>query len=263
MLTPPYLIGASVIGPLHIQRDIPCQDACSFEFLPDNAIAIAVCDGLGSASKSEVGAQVASQAVIADLKVSVTSDITDNELGSIIKNAIDNARKSLEAKSAELQCELRDLACTVIAVIVKEGAAIAAHIGDGAVVAKNSVGLEFISQPGESEYTNEVVPLTSKHWEESLRISPIFTGVECIAVFTDGCQKAAFCKTEEGKKPFAGFFVPIFSYARELTDTDQGNQEIAALLASSKMSDSSEDDKTLVIAVIKKGENAIESNESV
>jgi hypothetical protein len=262
MLTPPYIIGASVIGPLHIQRDIPCQDACLYEVLPDNTVIIAVCDGLGSALKSEIGARTASEAIIVDLKVSITSDINNNELSYIIKKAIDNARKSLEAKSAEIQCELCDLACTVIAVIVKEGAAIAAHIGDGAVVAKSCGGLELISQPGDSEYTNEVVPLTSKNWEESLRISPVFTDVESIAVFTDGCQRAAFYKTENGKKPFNRFFNPVFAYAEELTDMDQGNQEITSLLASQKMSESSEDDKTLVIAVIKKGEETIGSNES-
>jgi hypothetical protein len=50
----PYLFGASVIGPLHIQNDIPCQDAYVYEILSSGWGLIAVTDGLGSASKSDI-----------------------------------------------------------------------------------------------------------------------------------------------------------------------------------------------------------------
>jgi hypothetical protein len=45
----------------------------------------------------------------------------------------------------------------------------------------------------------------------------------------------------------------LFSYAQELEVLEEGEQDIRDFLASQKMSEHSEDDKTLVIAVLKKG----------
>jgi hypothetical protein len=113
-------------------------------------------------------------------------------------------------------------------------------------------GLRIISEPGESEYVNEVVPLTDKRWGESLRIVPKVSGVECVAVFTDGCQRAGLLRTQNGLQPYDRFFEPLFFYAQGLCDLKESEQDIRDLLASQKISEHSEDDKTLVIAVLKK-----------
>ena len=110
--------------------------------------------------------------------------------------------------------------------------------------------LSLISSPGESEYTNEVVPLTSKEWQDSLRIASGESPIRGIAVFTDGCQRAAFRKEEDALVPFEGFFTPVFNYARKVTDAATGASEIAELLASAKLCEHSDDDKTLVVGVV-------------
>src|SRR3989304_5014074 len=56
---PLHIIGASAIGPFHVINGIPCQDACAFETLSSGFGIIALADGLGSASKSEIGATIA------------------------------------------------------------------------------------------------------------------------------------------------------------------------------------------------------------
>jgi hypothetical protein len=249
-----YMFGASVIGPLHIQKDIPCQDACKYAVLPSNWGVIAVADGLGSASKSDIGADTAVEAAVDGVKAIITNKKTDEiDPSDIAREALVFARRALEAKATEEQSGLRDLACTIIAVLLHEDTISVAHIGDGAVVVKTVEGLKLISGPGESEYVNEVVPLTSKEWEESLRVTPKISGVECIAVFTDGCQRAALLRTQDGLQPYDRFFGPLFSYAQELGDLRQGEQDIRDLLASQKMCENSEDDKTLVISVFEKG----------
>jgi predicted FMN-binding regulatory protein PaiB len=68
--------------------------------------------------------------------------------------------------------------------------------------------------------------------------------------FTDGLQRAALKKSAEGYSPFNGFCEPIFSFASEVSDIGEAEVEIAQLLSSKKLSDNSEDDKTLVIAVL-------------
>ena len=250
-----YIFGASVIGPLHIERGIPCQDACMYEILPLNCGVIAVADGLGSASKSDTGAQIAVEAALDAGKATISKKkIAETNLSDVAKEAVAFARKELEAKATKEQCSLHDLACTIIVAIFYEDSVSVAHIGDGAVVAKTEEGLRLISAPGDSEYVNEVIPLTTKDWEQSLRITPKISGVECVAVFTDGCQRAALLRSQNGLQPYDRFFEPLFSYAQELEVLEEGEQDIRDFLASQKMSEHSEDDKTLVIAVLEKGE---------
>jgi hypothetical protein len=118
------------------------------------------------------------------------------------------------------------------------------------VVAELGEGFKTVSEPGESEFANEVVPLTSTTWEQEFRTAKANGGVQGIAVFTDGCQRAAFKKSESGLIPFEGFFRPVFSFARDVGDAETGLQEIKALLTSNKICNNSDDDKTLVIAVV-------------
>lgn len=247
-ISTPYIFGSSVIGPLHVQLNTPCQDACSFRSLPCNAAAIVVCDGLGSASKSDVGARLAANAAVETAQnMLVDPGLSGAE---IVRTAVRAARRSLEAKAAEDQCPLRDLACTIIIVVARKDELAVAHIGDGAVVALTENGLQLVSGPGESEYSNEVTPLTSSKWEDDLRLSSVITGVRCVAVFTDGCQRAAFRKSPDRVEPFEGFFCPIFAYANERQDLSEAEREIQSLLMSKKLCENSEDDKTLVVAVL-------------
>lgn len=248
---PPVIFGASTIGPLHVERGIPCQDACAFFVLPSGLAVIAVADGLGSAPMSELGAQLACRAAV-DCTSGLCTDSGAPELPleEIVRSAISSARRALEVKCAEKQLALTSLACTLIVVVFLRDRLAVGHIGDGAVVGQAPEGLRLLSGPGESEYTNEVVPLTSNEWMESLRILPAVSGIQCVAVFTDGCQRAALRKIEDRLEPFEGFFGPVFFYARELPVRQEAELEIRSLLLSKKICANSEDDKTLVVAVL-------------
>jgi len=107
-----------------------------------------------------------------------------------------------------------------------------------------------VSPPGESEYVNEVVPLTSPGWREALRIGVRSTDVRGVAVFTDGCQRVALRKSASGFEPHDGFLDPVFSYVAETVDLTAATAEIRNLLASPKLAAVSEDDKTLVIGIL-------------
>ncbi len=135
------------------------------------------------------------------------------------------AREQVEEAVKREGCELRDLATTLITAAFVGSSVSIAHIGDGAVVAKTGRGLLLASTPEESEYANEVMPLTSNMWNEHLYVRSI-EDVSLLAIFTDGCQKAALKKSPQGYEPFDGFFVPIFSYAKEIEDIKNVNGEI-------------------------------------
>lgn len=248
------IVGVSEIGPLHLQKDLPCQDACAFESLPPDFTVIAVADGLGSAAKSDLGARTAVEAAVHGGKVLAVSQPSEGRgLPEVTKRCILAARSALEEKATYEQCQLRDLACTIIVVMAQGNTVCVGHIGDGAVVVKTTDGLRLLSSPGESEYTNEVTPLTSDGWEESLRVSESVSGVFCVAVFTDGCQRAALKKSDSGLAPFGLFFEPLFAYVEGLTNVREGEEDFRDLLASKKICDNSEDDKTLVVAVLGRG----------
>lgn len=243
------IIGASVIGPLHVIKDMPCQDACAFKTLPDGFGVIAVADGLGSALKSEIGASSAVNAVVQRVDEILNGKSALEDLSEVAKEAVFSARKALEKKSIELQCELRDLACTLIVIVMHKNSIVVAHIGDGAVIAETHDGLKLISAPDESsEYANEVSPITGKDWEQVLRISPQTTDVLGVMAFTDGCQRAALRKTQDSLLPFDGFCGTLFSYMKEVKDLKEAEEDIKGLLLSKKVCENSEDDKTLVIA---------------
>ena len=249
----PFVLGASVIGASHAALGLPCQDACAFEILAGRYCLAVVCDGLGSAARSDLGAGTAAQAALAAVKAHLT-EVTGSEvmtgMTEIVTEAVAAARTALEDLAAREQCPLRDLACTILVLVATAGEIATAHIGDGAMVALTGGGLEIASAPGESEYVNEVVPLTSPGWREALRTGARSADVRGVALFSDGCQRVALRKTATGYEPHDGFLDPVFAYAAELADLAAGTAEIDHLLASPKLAAVSEDDKTLVIGIL-------------
>jgi hypothetical protein len=211
-------------------------------------MAIAVADGLGSAAASEAGAKLAVESAIKAMTDASVEGIRSHE--DIVRHAVAAARSALQDRAVVTPCELRDLACTLILAFFAHSQLAVAHIGDGAVVVQAEGQLQLVSGPGDSEFTNEVVPLTSTDWEKQVRIASLTSHIDSIAVFTDGCQRAAFRKSEKGLEVFDRFFNPIFAYARDVFDIAEGIKEIEGLLASKKLCENSDDDKTLVVGSI-------------
>jgi len=256
-LATPYFFGASVIGPLHVQLAMPCQDSFAFKTIDEDFAVAAIADGLGSASKADIGAKVAVKSAVKSVERAIKATAIATHKGvditTLAKDAVTAARRALEKRAKTEECSLRDLACTLLVAITLRDAVAAVHIGDGALVVDTDNGLHLITGPGESEYTNEVTPLTSQDWEESLKSTSAVSGVNGIALFTDGCQRAGLKKADNNYAPFEGFFRPLFTYATQIDDFEQANQDIYDLLASDKLSEHSEDDKTLVLGILPKG----------
>ena len=169
----------------------------------------------------------------------------------------------------------KDLACTLALLFYFGGKAAAAQVGDGAIVGAFSDGrMEIIVKPVDSEYINEVTPITSPDWKSRMNMTagasaPV--GLVNAAVFTDGCIGAVTVKKDGNIEPFEGFFRPLFDYFnsknRENGETGEsdgsengenddnngndGNSDIAGLLSSEKMCSVSDDDKTLAVACFK------------
>lgn len=247
VLAPPYAVAAAVCGPHHRSVELPCQDAFA-AIIGSNRVVVAVADGLGSARHSHVGASISSQAAVADATARLERGPT--RLRTTCRASITSARKQLEAHARETGEELRSYASTLLVVCASGDSLAVAHIGDGAVVGDVGGRLELLSGPGSSEYANEVEPLTSETWRANVRVSGIFSGVTAFVAFTDGCQRAALLKAGTDVTPYPGFLSPLLQHARAASDPATASEELATLLDGPKMTEHSEDDKTLVIAIL-------------
>jgi len=170
-------------------------------------------------------------------------------LSELATQSIIKARLTLELLARSEDLPITHFACTLISVVGRSRKVCAAHVGDGGVVVRRVDGLHLLSPPAVSEYVNEVDPLTGDGWREGLRVSPVIDQVESIAVFTDGCQRAAL-RREDELRPYPGFFDPLFAYARRISRLRDGQRDLRELLRCKKMSEHSDDDKTLVLAVL-------------
>ncbi len=217
----------------------------------DNLGLIAVADGLGSVPLSDLGSRLSVEAAVDAAKsLLLNTPIDEIDIAGVPLKMMQAARDSLDETSLREGIQLSDMATTLIAVLFHKDCIYTAQIGDGAVVARVDRSLVLISQPSNSEYANEVTPITCSSWRDSLASAEARSGVEYIAVFTDGCQRAALMKTADGYEPFEKFFNPVFSFATEIDNIYDGEQELREFLSSKKISEYSEDDKTLVLAVL-------------
>jgi hypothetical protein len=235
----PHVIAAAVPGPAHLELEGGCQDRVR-HLTDDDIVAIAIADGLGSAPLGGEGAEAAVAAAI--------ESIDDGDPSC--DEAAKQARLALEKEAHERSVEIRDLACTLIVCIARDSAVEVGHVGDGGVVGRVDKELHLLSPPGESEYSNEVDHLASDDWADFLRVSSFEGEVTCLAAFSDGCQRAGLIKGPDGYEPFAGFFDPVFDWAKTALDPESASAELGDLLSGPKMTEHSEDDKTLAIAVL-------------
>jgi hypothetical protein len=246
----PFAFGGSFVGTLHERIGLPCQDACCEERIAPNQLVVTVADGLGSAKRADEGAVLAATSACKAVKLALANSAA---IGEAAEAGVRAAREALERQAEGKDCELRSFATTLIVAVAQDDALQVAQIGDGAVVAMVEGDLELVSGPGDSEYVNEVTPLTSELWESALQISELRSGVRCFAAFSDGCQRAALKRERGCFVAFPGFFTPVFEFALGLAEPDSGSIAIEQLLKSAKFRDNCEDDSTLVIGVLENG----------
>lgn len=147
---------------------------------------LCLADGAGSAKQAEFGAQRVVDAGCA-LFVDAGRDLftmDDNEVRSMV---MDTLLSRLEETSHRLECTIKDLASTFLAVVVTDEDFMAVHIGDGVVGAEDEGRLVVLSAPDNGEFANETVFVTSRRAEASMRVVRGKTqGVTGFILMSDG-----------------------------------------------------------------------------
>ena len=245
------VVAASATGRSHLDRGQPCQDAFASTCVGPVLVA-AVCDGAGSASHSDVGAQYVASAVVSAVSAHPALGSRPLELGvdvlrAIIERAVNDARGELAMASVSKGLRLADHACTLVGVVAEARGGWFFHVGDGvAACAFAQPQATAVSLPANGEYANETWFVTGDNWQQQLRLMRFEGDIEAVVLMSDGVQP--FAMNRDGSELFQPFIGPVIRYLRGV-DEAQGSQALQATLADPRTDQITGDDKTLLLAL--------------
>lgn len=154
------MIQCATQGRGHKRTNTPCQDK-TYCLNCDGVYVIALADGAGSAQFSHFGAECASKH-ISNLLCSKFEAFFSSDNGMEVKNEIViSVLDALEKNKPCQDCELKDLASTLLAVAIKDDRFIILHIGDGVIGYLENNTLKVASYPTNGEYSNTTYFTTS------------------------------------------------------------------------------------------------------
>lgn len=251
-------ISASVLGTSHGRTDMPCQDSseCRVFTTGEGAeILVAVAsDGAGSAKRSDEGSALACALFLQEMEALFgaegTGDVRD-VTDEFVKNWLTSFQREVSVRAEHEGLTPRDFACTLLAAVVGDDSAVFAQIGDGAIVvpaAEEPDEYCYIFWPQQGEYANQTYFATEANAHENLQYSLVSQRVEELAVLTDGIQGLALhYETQSAHNPF---FRPVFAWLRPAPEdySEKYTASLAGYLNSPKVNESTDDDKTLILA---------------
>jgi hypothetical protein len=239
------VFGASVIGTSHQQAGRACEDAHCYRILNQVAL-LAAADGASSAPRAADGSARAVEAALSSLEGSVSVNLPTDRDGwiRVVDRALGDALDAL--RELATSGKLRELDTTLLFSILAPGWLVAAQVGDGAIVAQVGEQLTSLTRPNHGEYVNETIFLTSEDFQSGVQrhVLSDVQEVRGVALLTDGLEPLAL-KLPSGE-PHGPFFAPLFQLA---TGQDFSADEIARFLASDRVRQRVDDDRTLLLAV--------------
>ncbi len=247
---------ASVAGTSHSRGDVPCQDASVCQVFATAAgapvLVALVADGAGSASRSAAGAQLACALLLEEIATLLQTGESIARMDRDFVVAWLTHFQHAVAERAEAEGGTsRDFACTLLAAIVSDEAAIFFQVGDGAIVVADPDEPDeygWIFWPQRGEYENVTVFITDPRAAEYLEHEIGTRSFPEIALFTDGLQRLAlhFASASVHNPFFRPIFPPLRAgspgYLPELSAA------LARFLDSPAVNGRTDDDKTLVLA---------------
>ncbi|WP_318738186.1 PP2C family serine/threonine-protein phosphatase [Roseofilum sp. SID3] len=246
-------IASSVLGTSHQKRGQPCQDAHAWDILGPGLVVAAVADGAGSASLSDVGAQVATRTAVELIKRQwdrLAAEQSEVCWEALLGEVLEHAQNAIAAESLTRDVEVRQLATTLLILVASSQEVAVAQIGDGAVVIGDRQGhITALTQPENGEYANETTFLISPNALESAQIKVWEGEIAHFALFSDGLQRLAL-KLPEGT-PHAPFFTPLFRFVDQMEDSQAAESELQGFLSHPRITERTDDDLTIVLGSLK------------
>jgi hypothetical protein len=252
MTSRPWRIAySSVIGTSHAKTGSPCQDAggCVVVTAHDESevLIAAVSDGAGTAIRSEAGSKLAVTRFLHDFAEAASGPHFSAIDRAFVEEWVGSLRVSFEELAASEENHIRDYACTLLGAVIGPTGAAYVQIGDGAIVVATEECGEYgwVFWPQHGEYANTTNFVTQDNVAEVLEFD---TGLSVneIALFSDGIERLVLNLST--KTVHSPAFRPIFEWLARTEGLSPQSQVLAAYLASDRVNNRTDDDKTLVMA---------------
>lgn len=241
---------ATCRGTSHIRDGSECQDTSRCIAVgPDKQVLVAVVsDGAGSAAHSKRGSALTCRTISERARQHFAkSDTapTDEEVWSWI----DQARDRIGLAATSIGATLRDFAATLVCVIAMKDETLVLHVGDGAAVCKNDGQWLVPSWPAQGEYAATTYFVTDDP-SADLRIVRLPYAVLDTAVFSDGIERQVLdFAAETASARFFDRFSNTVRTAGVPGNNATLNLSLKGFLDSSAITDRTDDDKSLIVAV--------------
>lgn len=197
------LIASSVRGKLHEHTAKWRDDSYKFDRVDDWTI-VAVSDGAGSAALSRIGAQIACEEAVKQLKLFLhgyrispgADQPPDADLQRIrlfLTNAAGSAKNAIRLEADRRKRAINDFHATLLIVVLTEwqgkDLVAAIQVGDGAIGLKAANGFRVLGISDHGDYSSETRFLTTPNIELEFNNRVCFsipTGLTALALMTDG-----------------------------------------------------------------------------
>lgn len=247
------VLGIAVQGASHARQGSPCQDAIEYRVLPGGVLLAALADGAGSASLSELGAQIAVEVALLSMETSLENGLSLESAAreAVLREAFLTARLALEQLALEQGEALRSYAATLTCILASGDGVSVAQLGDGAVIAgEDSNSLAAVTQPQRGEYINETYFLTQDGALDQVAMFTLDQPPTLLAAMSDGLTRLAL--KMPGNTPHGPFFQPLFDFLNRTSGASEAVEQLAEFLSSERVCARTDDDKTLFLAACTK-----------
>ena len=160
-----YSFGISQQGKKHIRNNIVCQDAYYIKVIDERICIAAVADGLGSETKSDIAAAIASKTAVEYCSEKITKDISQENIELVIKESFDYALSEIENKVIQDKGDILQYDTTLSLCVLIEGILYFGHSGDSGIIALADDGKFY--------------KITEQQRDEEGRVFPLCFGEEC------------------------------------------------------------------------------------
>lgn len=188
------LLDSTRQGRSHVKQGTPCQDKTYCQSNDDTYV-ITLADGAGSARLSHYGAECVTKCIADELGSHFESYWDETEARIAKERLFHEISESLQQIAEQQDCQLKDLASTLLAVAVKDERYIILHLGDGVIGYCKEGVLKVASAPNNGEFANTTVFTTSSDACSQMKVfrGPL-NGINGFVLMSDGPEACLYDK---------------------------------------------------------------------
>jgi hypothetical protein len=195
-----------------------------------------------------VGAEVAVATMSSIIELGVRAERRD--MLAVLREAAALSRQRLVEAATDRQASPRDLACTLLAVVLAPLGGAALQIGDGVIVTRDAKpDWSWVFWPQKGEYANTTFFLSDERSLADAAGCELRDDVADVALMTDGVEPLAlhFASRTAHAPFFRSVFMPLYADASR-GEAAALSTALAGMLATPAVRARTDDDTTLVLA---------------